>query len=266
MFDDQHLDHVKFVFVWRSPGPGHNTPWIWQDGTEGIELLLTGGSALTIGSTTHQLRPGTMVWHQPGDQTIYRVDPEDPYHALVVIFSTSRPAAVRAPRLTTWADPDEAVVFAGETQSAYHGGGYDHRYLCRHLYSRLWWQVHRAEVAGTTPSAPAPIAAVLRLIEQHHRQALSIADLADAAGVSPTHLHRLFREHLRTSPLEALIRRRLRTAIALLTHEPHRTVRSVAEACGIPDAVHFGRLFKARHGSTPMEYRRRHAYAPVAGR
>ena len=39
MFDDQHLDHVKFVFVWRSPGPGHNTPWIWQDGTEGIELL-----------------------------------------------------------------------------------------------------------------------------------------------------------------------------------------------------------------------------------
>ena len=263
MWDCDHLDHVKYLFVFRSRSGRDNVPWRWEAGTEGVELIIKGRSRFQLDGRTHELGVGAQIWHQPGEQTIHHVEADDPYHTAVVMFATTRPATVRPPRLITWVDPDEALAFAAEALAVYHRGGFDHAQFGRYLYTRLWWQIHRAQIHGTDLALPAGIRAALDLIEHHHLRRLTVKDLAVAAGLSATHLHRLFKQHLATTPLEALIRRRLQSACAMLAHQPQRSVGNVGAACGFADPVHFGRMFKARHGCTPLAYRQQHAYAVV---
>ena len=263
MWDADHLDHVKYVFTFRSQGGKDNTPWSWESGTEGVELIIKGRSRFRFDGQVHELGVGAQIWHQPGDFTLHHVDREDPYHVAVIMFATRRPATVRPPRLIKWSDPDENQAFAAEALAVYHRGGFDHQHFSRYLYTRLWWQVHLAEIHGHDPLLPAGILAALDLVEHHHLRPLTVNDLAAAAGLSATHFHRLFKQHVGITPLEAVIRRRLQSACAMLAHQPQRSVRSVSSACGFSDAVHFGRMFKARHRCTPMAYRQQHAYAVV---
>ena len=90
--DGSHIDYVRWIFAWRSPGPGDNKPWTWSPGTEGVEIVVKGRARFDLGDRRHELGIGAMVWHRPGDQTLWRVDPADPYHCVVIIFATRAPA------------------------------------------------------------------------------------------------------------------------------------------------------------------------------
>ena len=56
------------------------------------------------------------------------------------------------------------------------------------------------------------LARALRHIEQHYAQPLTAAGLAAHCGVSTTTLFRLFREHLGRSPIDTVIRLRMKHA------------------------------------------------------
>jgi AraC-like DNA-binding protein len=90
---------------------------------------------------------------------------------------------------------------------------------------------------------------------------MSIAEIAQAAGLRPTTLHQRFQRFLGQTPLETLTHRRVRAASALLVQEPALGVAEVGRRCGFRDAVHFGRVFRARQGVSPGAFRRRHAAA-----
>lgn len=261
MFDAGHLDHLKNVFHWRSPGPGPNRGWRWAERTEGVEIIVRGRSWLEVHGERHELGIGAMVWHQPGDLTISEVDPADPYHTVVVRLATTRPTATRPPRLVQWQDPAEAQAFGDEILGVFNLGGYDRGWFMHYIYTRLWWQVHRAEIAGQHRLLPGPLQAAMRFIDDRFRGPVAVADIARAAGYSPSTLHASFRRHLGITPLEALTRRRLQQAREQLVHAPEAEVREVARQCGFADPVHFGRVFRQRHGCPPGEYRRRHADA-----
>jgi AraC-like DNA-binding protein len=262
MWNTDHLDHVKYVFTWQSQPKAENPGWIYPPGTEGVELLIKGRSRLDIAGRIHQLGPGTMIWHQAGEQTIRETDAQDPYQVVSIKFATTRPPDVRPPRLTQWLDPEECQSFAAEAMAVYHGGGFPDREFGRYLYTRMWWQVHRIRIRHSMESDPAELRPALDIIEHQFARRISIAELARAAGLSPTHLHRLFRERLGTTPLAALVRRRLAHACVLLAHED-LAIGRVGIAAGFPDAVHFIRVFKSHHGCTPLAYRRRHTYSTI---
>lgn len=266
MFDAGHLDHLRNVFYWRSPGPGPNRGWTWLAGTEGVEIIVRGRSWLELHGGRHELGIGSMVWHQPGDRTLCEVDPDDPYHTVAIRFATTRPTTTRAPRLVAWQDPGEAQAFGDEILGVFNLGGFDRHWFMHYIYSRLWWQVHRAEIAGAHRLMPAALQSAMRFIEDRFRGAVAVADIARAAGFSPSTLHALFRRHLGITPLEALTRRRLQHAREQLVHAPDEAVRAIARQSGFADAVHFGRVFRQRHGCPPGEYRRRHADAALPQR
>lgn len=52
---------------------------------------------------------------------------------------------------------------------------------------------------------------------------------------------------------------RLNYAVGILTERPEYTIEGVAQECGIPVTQTFYRLFMAKYGMTPSEYRRRYA-------
>ena len=92
------------------------------------------------------------------------------------------------------------------------------------------------------------------LADARYFEALSVDDLARAAGLSRAHFSREFRRAFGESPHAYLLTRRLERAAALLRNTDH----SVAEIClavGLRSVGSFTTSFKRAHGLSPEAYR-----------
>lgn len=94
------------------------------------------------------------------------------------------------------------------------------------------------------------------LLENRRRSDLKLADIARHVGLSVTHLARRFRAEFGASPMRVLARERMSHARHLLAAQDFQ-VAEVARECGYRSTQYFCRVFKAEHGATPGEYRRR---------
>ncbi len=83
--------------------------------------------------------------------------------------------------------------------------------------------------------------------------------VAQACRMTPRYLHHLF-SHESETVARYILRRRLEECSRALTlaAQGNRTVTAIAFDYGFNSPTHFGRVFRARYGATPREYRRRH--------
>ena len=106
------------------------------------------------------------------------------------------------------------------------------------------------------PQAGMETAAVTRArdyLAAHVDQPVDLKTLAGVAGLSGYHLIRVFRKATGLSPHAWLVDRRVHLAAQLIrAGEP---LSLVAGRCGFSDQSHLTRLFKARLGVTPGQYR-----------
>jgi AraC-like DNA-binding protein len=81
--------------------------------------------------------------------------------------------------------------------------------------------------------------------------------VAEACKMTPRYLHHLFSNEAETVA-RYILRRRLEECSRALTiaAQRGRTVTSIAFDYGFNSPTHFGRVFRARFGTTPREYRR----------
>jgi AraC-like DNA-binding protein len=96
----------------------------------------------------------------------------------------------------------------------------------------------------------------IRFAQQSLADAITPAELANAANVSVRRLHESFTAELQLTPMEYLRDLRLGRAETLL-RESALTASEIAESCGFYDQAHFCRLFKRRTGVTPGQFRRK---------
>jgi len=97
-------------------------------------------------------------------------------------------------------------------------------------------------------------------IEKHLTEpTLSVDSVASACGISRRSLYAAFGA-LDQTPHAYITRRRLALACELLD-EPvrRRSITDISYELGFADAAHFSRLFTARYGATPSQWRNRQA-------
>ena len=95
---------------------------------------------------------------------------------------------------------------------------------------------------------------MLDFIYTHYAEPVTFDQIAGAASVSRSEAARCFQEYMGCSPVNALIRYRLRTAHRML-HDTSLTVQEIAAACGFASAGYFARQFRKRYGCTPGSIR-----------
>ena len=95
----------------------------------------------------------------------------------------------------------------------------------------------------------------LDYLEANYRSRLTVTEVARQAGIHPSYLAELFRERFATSVGEWVRNRRLEFARGALRN-PSMSISSIAFQAGFADQSHLTRLFRARFGLTPAEYRR----------
>jgi transcriptional regulator GlxA family with amidase domain len=94
----------------------------------------------------------------------------------------------------------------------------------------------------------------LTWVEEHLGDEITLEDMAARCGMSTRTFSRRFREHTGTTPLQWLLRTRVRRAQYLLENTDH-SVERIAVQAGFGSATAFRERFKHVAGTTPRAYR-----------
>ena len=101
------------------------------------------------------------------------------------------------------------------------------------------------------------VARGMRLINDGFLDRASMMDLAEALGVGPRHLLRLFMRHAGASPSEIAATRRVQEAKRLID-QTSMTLAEIAFAAGFGSVRRFNDAFVATYKRPPSSFRRRH--------
>jgi len=225
-----------------------------HDGEEYVELLTGGRGWVRDGGEFREVRPGSLLWHCCGDETISRSDAKNPYRCLAVRFKVRRRSGRKVPHISVWPEVDAVVRFTEEANRTFFDPDFDRDVLMRYLHATLLFQVSRHERRRRTQQFPEVVRIVLECMEKRFAEPLRLADLAVGAGCSLPHLHDLFRRHVAISPHQWLIQRRLRAAQEKLLGT-RASIKEIAHECGFHDPAAFVNAFKRRFGITPAAFR-----------
>ncbi len=98
---------------------------------------------------------------------------------------------------------------------------------------------------------------VLRHIELHYGENITMNELAEVTGLSPDYMTRKFKSILAISPSEYLRKYRISKAMELL-YTTDLTISEISSKTGFSDVAHFSRVFKQNAGVSPVFYRKNH--------
>ncbi len=108
--------------------------------------------------------------------------------------------------------------------------------------------------SGGMDARPVQLHAAVELARRRYADPVRVAELADAAGLTPAQLDRSLRRALGLSPKQLLLRARLDEAIRRL-EDTDLSLAVIATECGYYDQSAFTRQFQAAVGMTPGRYR-----------
>lgn len=95
---------------------------------------------------------------------------------------------------------------------------------------------------------------ILFFIENNYHTTITIADIAKSGDISISSCLRLFKQILKTTPIQYLIKYRLQKAVEEFDSLEGRNIGDIAYSCGFSDATYFNRCFKKEFDCTPTEY------------
>ena len=93
----------------------------------------------------------------------------------------------------------------------------------------------------------------IKFIDYNYSREIDVSSMAASAGISRSHLYRLFMRHISMPPNEYLMRYRINKAAGLL-ESGELTVGEVAYSTGFSDQLYFSRVFKKYMGLPPSKY------------
>lgn len=235
-----------------------------------IHVVLDGeGTFETLGER-HRLGAGDAFVIFPDILVKYEADLSNPWQYMWVAFSGG---IAETTLLDIGIMPDRAVIRSGSLQTL--------KKLFRNARGSLesegpaalgnmeasgWLrlilhELARSSVTGANkrtetahPRSYRQVDQAIRLLSLQYGQQLSIESLAHQLGYHRAHLNKLFKEATGLSPMQFLLKVRMKKAEELL--EGDLTIAQIATSVGYNDPLFFTKQFRKWSGSTPTDFRR----------
>lgn len=244
-----------------SAGPDYRVVRDRHVGQDILFCLSGAGTVETLGRR-FEIGPGQLAWianelphahyaHPENPWTLrwFRVDGPNTLALREKIFGDSEP-------IVSVAEPMVLQAWFDRLFLAMRGGGTGLDLRLNQFVGEFLSIVDTAVRGDGQGGSPEQLSAVLLAMRGDLGRSWSGKDLASLAGLSPSHIRRLFRKHLRTSPHQWLLRERLTHAQALIS-DSGMAMSEIAEVCGFCDVYHFSREFKRSIGIPPATWRKR---------
>ncbi len=275
-FISKQVLHGRYVFVDLTPSPSVDFTLVCAGREEcapnyrversgfryhALEYIVGGRWELTLGRQVHELGPGSVFCYGPRVGYTLRVLDATQAGKFFVDFAghraeslleRSRPRNGVPGRLnqTRWIHDIFDQILDGANLSRTSA-----RSLGTHLTELL---LMRLPTDLRAPASPHPEShrSYIRcraFIQQHYLRLRTIENVAQASGLSPAYLARLFRRFANETPLQYLTRLKMDHAAELVLRGDY-AVKQAAAAVGFDDPYHFSRVFKRVHGVAPGRF------------
>ena len=224
----------------------------------GLTLIVSGGLVLTYedGESLHA-REGDIILQRKGDS--YRMRSSAERTEYIVISYLAEPLEQFESLISF-----SRIVSTGERYSRYLDafrraagvvGVCASPLLCAEVQKIICHLIRDlCSDADTSPEEQGIVATARRYIEESLSSPITVTEVAQAAGCSPSYLRELWREKLGTSPNRYINERKIERAREMLASRLF-TVSETADACGFRNVYYFSRVFKEITGTTPGSYR-----------
>lgn len=227
-------------------------------GIERIEILTKGRAWIFHEGKDLEVRRGNVLWHREGESPIHRHDREDHYQCLNIVCHIEPGIMCTLPRISDWYELEDLDRFCRQTQRDFESSVLLNETLSDYVLSSIKYQMEKSRASKSRSEYPLPLKNAVELIEKAFRTGLDVRHISEHVGLSITHLHELFRTHLKTSPHQMILKLRLAEACQLLSvsSEP---IKKIASESGFSSSNSFCRSFKQHKKITPDQYRKKYS-------
>lgn len=233
-------------------------------------LILQGAKSVAVGEAHAVVDAGDalLVSHDvPVRSRIERASASAPYVALILRIdltlarTLSTEIADAAPSIArdgplAVARADDAVLEPVARYAALAPDPLDARVLGPSVLREIHYRLALSPIGGTLrrlldlDSSASRVGRAIARLRSEFRTELRVADLADAAGMSPSSFHDHFKSATGTTPLQYQKDLRLIEAHALIVAQ-RASVAAAAYAVGYESPTHFSRDFRRKFGAAP---------------
>lgn len=129
--------------------------------------------------------------------------------------------------------------------------------ISRLFSSILQHKLYTEQIKGTvdSPRKIMQLKPVLEYMKTHYASPLTLAELAQVAGMSPKYFCRFFHSLTHQTPIDYVNYYRIEQAAHFL-NSTYMTVTAIGLECGFNDSSYFVKAFKKYKGMTPRQYRK----------
>ncbi|MEM8736983.1 MAG: AraC family transcriptional regulator [Planctomycetota bacterium] len=234
----------------------------------GLQLMVveSGRAAVTIDGRRRVIQPGRCGLLLPGAEEFFRFSRDEPtrHTWCLMLFDLAPSSAFWARRNLPWSiETTEVLTELIELGIGHHAApsaatdplSRSLGAAAFHAFESAARTLRGGGLPGQAPMA-VPLAKACAYVAEHLAEPIRVESLAEAAGVTPNHLTRLFRQGLDTTPSRYLWSRRTEYGLTLL-RSTGLSVSEVAYRCGFSTPFHFSRSIKSRFGESPRTLRRK---------
>lgn len=226
-----------------------------------LQYTVSGWGELTIEGQTRRLGPGeAFLVDIPGDHRYALPKESEAWTFYFILFRQKQAEALWTsvvsrfgPVIRFEKDSPVVRVLSAAYADAVSGRITD-AFAASSLVYRLLMELARHEHTRPRQSLPSPVQQAIAYMQTNYASPISIAQVAEAAGVSKYYFIRLFAREMRFTPLDYLTRLRIQRAAELLQGTDWVLERVAAES-GFASGSYFSKVFRQWVGCTPGEYR-----------
>lgn len=244
----------------------NNPSWFYtlhlhQDRTE-IMFIADGEATITIGQHSFSARKGDLFLIDRG--VIHALEsskenPSDIWCCLLEQVEFTEPPCSK--KLSARANAGDFYHFLLNTFQSIQDFSYQDDQasyeICNHLVSSCLIIFHQLLINAHFKfeiKNPTFAQEILIYMNEHYKEKIDLEHLSKVFFTSASHISSVFKKEYQLSPINYLIDKRLSEARWCLINT-NETIQTIAERVGYPNHYYFTRLFQARTGYTPTDYR-----------
>lgn len=257
----------------HTDAPGDTIPWHWHEELEVI-FVAAGTLKLQIPGGEYLLQEGSLVVLNGNVLHSLSGHPAGELRSMVfspflitggtdtVFYKNYVRALLACPDFSVWqAEPGTDVKRFSAAFSAMETDAFAYEFTVRENLSQLLLHCYAQLLPRLSAQKPAKSADTVRIeqmlqyMQASYAEPITLADNAQAAGLSERECLRCFHRTIGDSPVQYLLKYRLMQGAVLLRASPAASIAEVSAACGFDSPSYFSKQFRRFYQRPPREYR-----------